>query len=907
MIPILYSNQTTDFQNYGMGHLVESIKCEVTEERNGMYELELQYPITGKLYQDIAEDCFIKAKPNESDPEQLFNIYRITKPMNGIITCYAEHISYQLNDNVVSDFSVVGSAGTAMQKLFDKALLQHPFHAWSNISTIGTLTVLQPSSVRSWLGGKEGSILDIWGGEYAYNNYDVKLYQQRGNDLGVVIEYGKNLTDLEQEKSISEMYTALYPYATYQPETPEGGETPPQQRIEIPNKILVTETAENYSHVKIAVRDFTQDFEDGEVITPELLETRARLYIKAAGMGIPSVNIKASFVQLWQTLDYQHQQTLERVSLCDTVTVRFTKLGVDVKAKVIKTIYDTLNEKYVSIELGNAKSSFVDTVNNMSDISNEIDKVVIQQSKDFEKRLESVIKEVTEAITGQTGGYVVLNPAEHPREILIMDTPDMATAVNVWRWNLAGLAHSKTGVNGPYTTAITADGKIVADFILAGTLEGALLKAGSVTTEALSVEFKKYLTDQFTGIVTEVTQLFQAADGELNSIIQETITNSNEVLQGNLDEAERQLNTKISTLRQTVDSFSLIFEEIGAGGTRKGQTEITIDGIKVFNGAIEVYNGEKGNSEKVMYVDKNGNLTTNTLKVTDDKRASVIVEGKGEKSIYLHTTDGQGGAFLSLEEGDGYKTVLGIYRHGSNEVPSSNLVIDVYSAGSGVVIIRGADAAGSYYDATLKVYGKINILGENPQLTIAGYTLKPSVYNNLTYIWLDAPFWVKNTLHIDQHALFDDQNYLTTGSRLWVKGDGWFDGKVTAAGWGETSDISLKENIKANFDFDALALILKMRGIAFDYKEEFTKKLRNSIGGHVDYGFTAQHLEKIHPQLVLKPVSPDGEMIYQINMPFLTFLSIRSIQQLNEKMQEQQQKIQELEARIAKLEELITE
>lgn len=456
MNPILYAPKETDFSALGLGMLPDCITCQVTEERNGPYELEMQYPVDGAHYGEIITDSLIKAKPNETAELQLFRVYHISKPINGVVTINAEHISYRLSHVPVSPFSA-GSCVGALAGLVSNSAVEHPFSVWTDISSTAYFKVPFPASFRSLLAGSEGSVLDIYGGEFEWDNYTIKLHAHRGRDNGVTILYGKNLIDVKQEESISDVVTGIYPYWA----DSDGN------MADLPEKTIVVESG--YAYPRVVPVDFSQDFDTQP--TTEQLRAAADEYMKNPSIGKPSVNITVDFVQLWQTAGYEDIAGLERVALCDTVSVRFSRLGVDAKAKVIKTVYDCLANRYSKIELGDAKATIADTI--------------VRQQAEIEKAqdtsfLEQAISAATAAITGASGGYVVLNPSEHPQEILIMDTPDINTAVNVWRWNSGGLGHSGTGYNGSYSTAMTRYGEIVADKVTAGTLNGSIIRAGRI-------------------------------------------------------------------------------------------------------------------------------------------------------------------------------------------------------------------------------------------------------------------------------------------------------------------------------------------------------------------------------------------------------------------------------------------
>lgn len=570
MIPILYAKTESTFTHNGIGFLKDATKCTVTEERNGSYECSLQYPITGQWYDQITEGCIIKAKANDTSEPQLFRIYKSSKPLKGIVTYSAEHISYDLNGIPTLGFSVKNvTPQAAITRAIQDAGLPSAFTAISDISTLNSSTILTPCSVRAILGGQAGSVLDVWGGEFEFDNFVVKLHKHRGSDRGVSIEYGKNLKDLKQEANIADCYTHLMPYARYSQDG-EGDEKI-EVYVYLSEKVLPLNNAENIGHSKAYIMDFTDRFGEGEAVTEEALRAKATAYAAAAELGVPKVNITVSFIQLWQTEEYKNIAPLERVMMCDTVAVRFSKLGVTARAKVIKTTYNTLEEKYDSVELGDAKSSFADTVNKQQAAIEEIKTSVKKGQAEATEQLKKAIANATSLITGHSGGYVVLNPAEKPQEILILDAPILEEAVNVWRWNSGGLGYSSTGYNGEYALAMTMDGAIVADFINAGILNGALLQADSVQASSISQEYKTAVTNEIGEATSSVEQAFIAADEHLLSVIKGIET----VFYGDIETLE----TTISSLEQKIDSLTLSYTTKTTGGINNIRNSSGLNGV----------------------------------------------------------------------------------------------------------------------------------------------------------------------------------------------------------------------------------------------------------------------------------------------------------------------------------------
>ena len=471
MIPVLYPPNTTDFSSFGLGVMTDTISCEVTEERNGVFECLLKYPVSGQHYGLITKECIIKAKPNDTAADQAFRIYRITKPLNGIVTIYGQHISYDLANVPVLPFS---TESRSPQLILSRLLAGDTrFTGRTDYSDAKAFSVTQPKSVRACLGGTEGSMLSKWHGEFEWDNFTVKFHSHRGQKTGVVIEYGKNLTELEQDEDNSGVYTALLPYAVY---TLEGSDT--ETVVTLPEVTLPIVTSE-IVRSKTLIMDFSDQFGDA-AITEDALRAKANSYIKANPLGTTIPTVTVSFEPLWKQPEYSAH--LERVNLCDTVTIRHSLLGVSVSAMVIETVYDTLAERYVSISLGQSKSSMITTI---SEVQSSVDKVESTVGR-FPKLLQTAIGKATGLITGQSGGYVVIHTSEEngqPYELLILDAPSIDDAVNVWRWNVGGLGFSHNGYNGPYETAITADGQIVADFITSGSLVANIIKAGVIQSQ----------------------------------------------------------------------------------------------------------------------------------------------------------------------------------------------------------------------------------------------------------------------------------------------------------------------------------------------------------------------------------------------------------------------------------------
>ena len=562
--PILYSATETDFSNNGLGILGDCVSCEVTEEANGIFELVMQYPMGGIHYEDIADRSIIKSKADQFRDPQLFRVYAISKPMSGVVTVSAEHISYDLSGIPVKPFSSE-SVSLALVDLKDNAVVDCPFDFWTDKDTSGTFRVSVPSSIRSRLGGVEGSILDVYGGEYEFDNYTVKLHNNRGMNRGVSIRYGKNLMDIKQEQNCASIATGIYPYWA-------GDVDGNTVLVELPEKIV--EAPGTYNFVKIRTVDFTESFEAQP--TEEELRAKAESYVEANNIGIPSVSLTVSFAQLEQTDEYKNLKLLEQVLLFDTVNVEFPALGVSATAKAIKIVYDSLADRVKSITLGSTKANIADTI--------------ATQNKEIEKKpsvslVQSIAMTLTSAILGAKGGAVrILDTDEDGMAdtLYVADDPDPALATKVWRWNYEGWAGSKTGYDGPFVLGATLEDGLLADAVTA-----AQLVAGTITSKDSGETFFLDLDNSILRM-----KALDDLDGKYSSVsvdvegINATVSQQSSDING--------LQEQMSTLQQTADGVSIQVQNIVDNGVDKVTTKtgytFNDDGLKITKSGQEIEN-----------------------------------------------------------------------------------------------------------------------------------------------------------------------------------------------------------------------------------------------------------------------------------------------------------------------------
>lgn len=464
MIPILYKPDAKT----KIGWLAEASDCQCTEERNGVFELEFQYPMLGRYAADLAIDRYVKAKPNASAANQFFHIRKVSKPINGMFTVSCEHISYALSGYPVPTVSASGNAQVAINAILTAAKNQlgkdTGFSVATTDITLSSSIALTNVSARAALGGVSGSVLDVYGGEYEFDNHTIKLHKARGKDRGVRIAYGRNMTELKCDIDMDSAYTGIYGYVK-------------NDKVDLHSYKAVTNSSG--INAKTLIRDFSSDFSGGDSeITQSGLDSAVSAYAAANDINSPTVSMTVSFVDLSQSPEYASFSALESVSLCDTVQIYHKDLNINIKAKVIKTVYDVLRERYTSIDLGSPRANFADVIKQTVNETKDLRGQLVATKSDLTAAYEKAIADATAAITGNSGGYVRLNPSQNPQEILIMDTPDISTAKNIWRFNLSGFGHSSGGYSGPYRTAVTQDGHIIADFIDTGILNANIIRAG---------------------------------------------------------------------------------------------------------------------------------------------------------------------------------------------------------------------------------------------------------------------------------------------------------------------------------------------------------------------------------------------------------------------------------------------
>ena len=481
MKPILFSEGQKTFNTNGMGRLSDAISCKVTEERNGQYELHMEYPIDGQLIEELRYSRIIYATPADGKSPQPFRIYRITKPLSGVVEIDAEHISYHMSHIPVLPFEAVGM-DPAFEGLKNNSAEENPFtiekEGAFGTALANSFKVAEPNNLRALLFGSEGSVIDTFGGEWEFDHFRAILHKERGKDRGVTIRYGKNLTDLKQEENIQNTYTGICPY--WKGLNEDGTE----QIVYLPEKVLHSTSASNYPYQRTKVVDFSSEFQESP--TAVELREKGEKYIKDNDIGTPTVSLDVSFIALHETQEYADMTRIYHINLCDTVTVLFPALNVSTKAKVVKTVYDVLLDRYESITIGAVQAylsaalaaSQEKAVEKAVAISNSTANADYVTKTTFNALSGAVgnaqrdiyhLQDFEEAITGVAGGYIVITIDENKQTdclYILIDSPVLSAAKKVYRWNEEGLSYTAGGIEkGSWVNIAGSDGKLNAEFL----------------------------------------------------------------------------------------------------------------------------------------------------------------------------------------------------------------------------------------------------------------------------------------------------------------------------------------------------------------------------------------------------------------------------------------------------------
>ena len=704
MRPILYNANETAFETYGLGE-IDATKAQVTRERNGNYTLYIEYPASGPLAGTFKNDMRIKSDAGLRTKNQTFFISRILKDSTGILKVYAKHISHLTETMVIrNNTNATGTAQAALAIWALNALGGIRFDTWSDIDLTSKTSwnIADFKTARDVLGGVKGSILDVWGGEYEFDNTVIRLHKQLGRKSPTVLEYGRNILRAEDDQDIEGAYTSVYPYATYTPEnqgTGEGGATSQQVTVELPEKYVDGPYIGLYNERRVLIVDFSSNFKDKEVPTIDKLRRLAKEYAINNRLGLPKINTKIEYVDLSKTLDYKLTQILEEAELCDIVPVYYPQIGLTSEdAKLTTIVYDVLLEQNDSVEVGVIGDGFKSSMT--SNLSGKIDDLASNQ-----QRLVNTLPDYLLNAQGNKVWYSRPDNNEHKVGDIWFEKNGLYDRMYVWngsqwekRIDTEDIDKVKKEVDKQISDAQASTNQAIAQ--ANAKAEEALKKAGTLPdTSKLSDQIKQQILSS-PDLQNKVTEGVNSVDGD--TIYSKVVSkvSRNFVTKGDFDSLDRVqndmgrdligLSRKIST--QTVEFNKLtesnkIYERI----LGKSETEAP-DKLSRLVMSSDIFQTEVGK-----YVTDDNNLivnsmtmATNTLVGNDNPNANVSVTD-GIFTIKAQGLTGYNWSGFSLPiyvkkiyHGENY--TLG-FKYRIKEYPDSSFVFNIKNHGLNKILL----------------------------------------------------------------------------------------------------------------------------------------------------------------------------------------------------------------------------
>ena len=595
MRPILYNANETAFETYGLGE-IDATKAQVTRERNGNYTLYIEYPASGPLASVFKNDMRIKSDAGLRTKNQTFFITRVVKDSTGISKVYAKHISHLTETMAIRNNTVVsGTAPAALSIWASNCLGGIRFDVWSDIelSSKTSWNIADFKTARDALGGVSGSILDVWGGEYEFDNTTIRLHKQLGRKSPIVLEYGRNILHAEDDQDIENAYTSVYPYATYTPENQGAGDatgSTQQVTVELPEKYVDGPYIGLYNERRVLIVDFSSNFKEKEVPTVDKLRKLAKDYAINNRLGLPKINTKIEYVDLSKTLDYKLTQILEEAELCDIVPIYYPEIGLTSEdAKLTTIVYDVLLEQNDSVEVGVIGDGFRSSMT--SNLSGKIDDLASNQ-----QRLVNTLPDYLLNAQGNKVWYNRPDNSEHKVGDIWFEKNGLYNRMYVWngsmwekRIDTEDVDKIKKEVNRQLEEAKTTTDRAIEE--ANAKAREALEKAGTLpNTDSLSAKIKeeilksKDLSDKINRTFTENdngTEIFNKISGEVTKKLVE--------VEGQVNQKINQTNQRIGDMSGSINS-SLYSMNNQLGDMNNGLNKAKIDIVNAQGTANNVNN-----------------------------------------------------------------------------------------------------------------------------------------------------------------------------------------------------------------------------------------------------------------------------------------------------------------------------
>lgn len=359
IIPYMYPTYDALRAGAGSYKLPDAIEMEVTEERNGAFDLQMQYLYAGENAGEITCERFVMAVPQRAQAEEPFRVYEIDKPISGVITVKAHHISYDLDGYTLEPFTATGIANIVSAINTQLSALGAGFLLVNDgLMYAGDFEIKVPTSAAKAIGGENG-LLALTGAEISYTwdavnqRETVTLHAARGTVSTATVAYGFNLLSADASVNSDAVYSSIFPYYAKE----ENGVL---TLVTLPEKTL--STGATTSRTRALPVDLTSRFD--QTPTQADLRTAAQDYIAEVSWNAVT-SCAVDFVPLQNTTEYKDNIDEQALSLCDTVTVSADVIGISMTSKVVKTVYNQLSEKYTEMTVGTIEQNIADTIAGM--------------------------------------------------------------------------------------------------------------------------------------------------------------------------------------------------------------------------------------------------------------------------------------------------------------------------------------------------------------------------------------------------------------------------------------------------------------------------------------------------------------------------------------------------------------
>lgn len=633
MRPILFNKNEQAFDTYGLGEL-DITKGTVTRERNGNYTLYAEIPVNDPAVASLEKEMKLKADAGLRTKNQTFEISRIVKDSSNIVKIYGQHISHKLEYMaVVNGRPFSGPASAALAIWRNATIGDLRFDVWSDIQTMdkGVFDISKMENARQALGGVEGSILDIYGGEYEFDNMTVRLHKQLGRTAPTVLEYGRNILSAESDETIESSYTSVLSFATYTPDKPEGDTSdsqPDPVTVTLPENYVDSKYKAVYAHRRIKVVDFSSEFKSDsknkDIPTPDKLRKIATDYMERNAIGKPKINIKIEYADLAKTLDYADNGWIEELELCDIVPIYYPQIGLtDDTAKVTTITYDFINERNESVEFGDIGTNIKSTM--QSGLAGRVDGIAKAQ-QDFENNLPDYLLNAQ----GNKVWYNKPDNKEHKVGDIWFEKNGLYNRMYVWngsqwekRIDTEDVDKIKKEVNRQLEEAKTTTDRAIEE--ANAKAREALEKAGTLpNTDSLSAKIKeeilksKDLSDKINRTFTENdngTEIFNKISGEVTKKLVE--------VEGQVNQKINQTNQRIGDMSGSINS-SLYSMNNQLGDMNNGLNKAKIDIVNAQGTANNVNN-------KLILTDQKVDRANNKIEQTGRDLANTNAQVEANK------------------------------------------------------------------------------------------------------------------------------------------------------------------------------------------------------------------------------------------------------------------------------------